>query len=404
MAIEEKTENGKEKIKVVAAMDVYLPHMDGVINCMRNLLIHYPDDIERAAIAPSTDYVSGDPYPMVFYKGKKVPIFNVDFGLPSLDKDFYNRVMKMDIDIIHVHTPFGICKVLTKVAKEKNIPIVSTVHTSYKVIARKILRLPFIYLPYVRVLGKRYERMSEMYAGTKATENLLRRDFHYRGTCRIVPFGTSLMPSDNEQSLCERANKMFGIEPNRKVFCTVARVVRSKRVQFSLSALAEIKKRGYSFRFIIGGTGNYVNALKRKVKRLGLEREVIFSGYVSDDLLSAIYARSDLFLFPSVQDTFALVKVEAATFHTPGLFIKGTDTAYGTTHMVNSLHAENNVKDFADKIEWALNNEDEMKKISENAFRDLYYSWEDTAKLMDDEYRRAIRLFREKHGDKKKIN
>lgn len=401
--MEETNNQNKKPITVLAAMDVYLPQMDGVINCMRNYLINYPDDVTGIAACPKTDAELHEPYKIIFFKSVKVPFTNIDFGVPDQDKRFYEEIMKTDIDIIHVHTPFTACKVLTKIAKEKNIPIVSHVHSNYKEIFRKVTRNPLIYLPYVKKLGKRYSQMDVMFAGTEATERLLRRDYDYKGECRIVPFGTNLLKPDDVQPLKESANERFSLSPDEFVFCTVSRVVRSKRIQFSLEALAQAKKRGYKFRFIIGGTGNYVKALKNKVKTLRLEKEVIFAGYVKDEVLAEIYARADMFLFPSIQDTFGLVKVEAAAFGTAGVFVSGSDAAFGTQDGVNSVHIENDLTSFTQAVCECMDDPEKVREMGRKASEDLYFTWQDSAKLMAEEYRRVIEEHKQKFGDKKEI-
>lgn len=388
-------------ITVLCAMDVYLPQMDGVINCMRNYLLNYPEDVKGVAACPKPREELHEPYPIIYYRSFRVPFTKIDFGFPSLDKKFYDTVMNTDIDLIHVHAPFGVCKVLTKVAREKNIPIVSHVHTNYREVFRKITRNPLIYIPYVNTLGKRYSKTDVMFAGTEATERLLRRDYKYTGEVSIVPFGTNLLKPDDIDSLKKAANERFSLGEDEFVFCTVSRIVRSKRIQFSLEALAEAKKRGRRFRFIIGGTGNYVKNLELKIKQLGLENEAIMAGYVSNEVLARIYARADMFLFPSVQDTFGLVKVEAAAFGTAGLFIEGSDAAYGTENGVNSVHIDDDLGSFTDAVCECVDNPDFTRKIGENASRDLYFTWQDSAKLISAEYRRIIEDHRKKFGEKR---
>lgn len=385
------------KLNVLVAMDVYLPLMDGVVNCMRNLLLSYPDEIEATAVAPKAKkYIDKDPYPIIRYKAFRIPFTKVDFGFPSLDKELKNKLMSMDIDLIHVHDPFGVCKFLTKIADERKIPIVATFHTNYRMIFKKILLFKCFYEPYIRRLGKRYSKMDEMFAGTEATKAQL-FSFGYSGSCKIVPFGTGLTVPEDPQKIIELANSKFDIDPNQSVFCFIGRIVKSKRVQFTLEALKKVMDRGYDFKFIIGGTGNYENALRKKIKRLKLTDRVIMTGYLTNDELAMVYSRADLLLFPSILDNFALVKVEAATYSTPGLYLRNSNTAFGTTDMRNAILADNNVDDFADKIEWALKNPQKLKEIGQNAHKDLYFSWKDSASLLCEEYKRIISEYKNKH-------
>ena len=284
-------EAGAKKLRVLVAMDVYLPNVDGVVNVMRNHLLHFPDWVEATAVGPKAKYYTDtDPYPIIRYKGFHVPFLKtVDFGFPSRDKAFLQRVREMDLDIIHVHTPFGVCKALTKLAREKGIPIVATFHTNYRMVFKHIFWLPFIYEPYIRTLGRRYGRMDEMFAATGATEAQL-RSFGYKGSCSIVPFGTSLKEPEDRMQYVRRANELYGLREDETVFCFVGRLVKSKRVQFTLKALRIVRDRGYSFKFLVGGIGNYERALRRKIKKLGLSDCVVMTGFLESEGLKTVYS------------------------------------------------------------------------------------------------------------------
>ena len=103
-----------------------------------------------------------------------------------------------------------------------------------------------------------------------------------------------------------------------------------------------------------------------------------------------VYSRSELLIFPSILDNFALVKVEAATFNTPGLFSRNSNTAFGTKDMHNAILANNTVDDFADKIIWAIENPEQLKEIAINAHKELYFSWKNSADLYTQAYREVI--------------
>ena len=111
-----------------------------------------------------------------------------------------------------------------------------------------------------------------------------------------------------------------------------------------------------------------------------------------------VYSRADCLLFPSILDNFALVKVEAAAFYTPGLYLRGSNTAFGTTDGHNALHAENTVEDFAQKIEWALDHPEALADIGKNAHAELYFRWKDAAELYANEYERVIEEYKAHHG------
>ena len=134
--------------------------------------------------------------------------------------------------------------------------------------------------------------------------------------------------------------------------------------------------------------------LREKMKRIKenqLTGKVILTGRIDNrNELFSFYQRSNLFLFPSLYDASSIVQIEAATFKTPGVFIKDTVTAKTITNNHNGYTSENNVEDFAKVIMHALDNKEELKQIGENAFKELYINYDDVAKIISDRYEYLI--------------
>ena len=56
--------------------------------------------------------------------------------------------------------------------------------------------------------------------------------------------------------------------------------------------------------------------------------------------------RADLFLFPSLYDASSIVQIEAASQHTPTLFLKEAATTATVTNNVNGFLEENDVNKY----------------------------------------------------------
>lgn len=390
----------EDKITVLSSMDVYLPLMDGVVNCMHNTMKSYSSLIDPIAFVPRSKHFDYDslPYRTITYKAHSVP-FTKDtyFGFPSFDKKAINKLMDTKIDIIHMHSCFGTMKELTKIARIKNIPIVATFHTNYRMVFKKILLLKCFYEPYIQTLGKRYSKMDLAFAGSGATENQL-RSFGYNKDVKVIPFGVGYEKPNKQmiEKLSKEANEKFNLSENEFVFSFVGRVVESKRIQFSLKALKKIKDQGFKFKFIICGKGNYQAQIKDLIKKLDLQDDVLFLGYVEDIDLGRVYARSNLFLFPSLLDNFGLVKVDAAAFETPSLMIKDSNSAYGTEHLHNSILINDDLDSYVDMLKQVLSGSIDVDLIGINAHNELCFTWEENTKELEKEYRRLIKEYKEK--------
>ena len=102
--------------------------------------------------------------------------------------------------------------------------------------------------------------------------------------------------------------------------------------------------------------------------------------------MKKIYARADLFLFPSLYDASSLVQIEAASQKTPTIFIEGSATSATVSNNVNGVIAKNDVQDYAKAIEKLITDNDFYKVVSEGAYRDLYKNWDDKVKEVYEKY------------------
>lgn len=381
----------QEKLKVIEAMDVYLPDVDGVIQCMHNYCLNVCDKTELLAIVPKNKkgYVDREKYQIARCKSFYFPIVGDYYGVPSLDKKFKKKVLETDCDIIHVHSPFGMASFALKIAKKKNVPIVATFHSNMRTIFRSFCP-PFIAEMVVRHLGRKYNKFDEVFVCSPVVEQQL-RSFGYTGKVSYLPFGTELPRCRTVEENRLKANEEFGIGENELVFIYVGRVMKLKRIDFILDSLKIVKDRGVKFKFFIVGKGAEMKKLKKRTNRLGLSDCVTFLGFIKRELFPLICARGDLLLFPSLYDNFGLVKVESAAFSTAGLFIKDSCAGFGVTDGVNGFLSEDNVEDFADKIIEASSNRQKLKEIGKNASRDLYINWKDCSDALLDRLSQIVK-------------
>ncbi len=87
-----------------------------------------------------------------------------------------------------------------------------------------------------------------------------------------------LTPCENKEEIFKR----FNINPDEKVVSIIARLEDIKGHDYFIEAADMILKEGYQAKFVIAGTGSYEEHLKQKVKDLGREDDIIFTGFITD--------------------------------------------------------------------------------------------------------------------------
>ena len=166
--------------------------------------------------------------------------------------------------------------------------------------------------------------------------------------------------------------------------------MKLKRIDFILDALKICRQRGLKFRFFLAGDGMDFSYHTEYAKKAGLADICKFCGFVPDVQMPSLYARADLFLFPSLYDNFGLVKVDAAAHETPGVFIRDSNAAYDIADGENGFLADNTPEAFAGRILEAVADRGRLKAIGKTASRTLYTTWAQATALLENEYRRII--------------
>jgi glycosyltransferase involved in cell wall biosynthesis len=127
------------------------------------------------------------------------------------------------------------------------------------------------------------------------------------------------MVSDQE-ALQSATNKIFfqeivGAGPK---FLFVGQVVSRKGIHLLLDACAELVKQGYEeFTLLIVGDGVQRENLEEQAIALGLKAQVVWLGWVAYDSLGTYFNMADVFVFPTLEDTWGMVVLEAMALGKP---------------------------------------------------------------------------------------
>lgn len=98
----------------------------------------------------------------------------------------------------------------------------------------------------------------------------------------------------------------------------VGRVEPRKNLGRLVQAFARIKPNHPDLKLVLAGRpGRDSAALQTQVEELGLADDVLFAGYVPDEMLPALYCAADLYAFPSLYEGFGFPALEAMASGTP---------------------------------------------------------------------------------------
>ena len=166
-----------------------------------------------------------------------------------------------------------------------------------------------------------------------------------------------------------RAKNIFPMLENHPVILAVGRLSFQKNQLLSLRAFA----RGASaeHRLVLAGAETdrgYRALLEEEARALGIRERVVFLGNVPAAVLPDLYARADVVLAPSTQETFGLVVLEAWASKKPIIWAARS----GLKDLADLLPADSGVALPDDDVErWGraldalLTNSDKRKRIAE---------------------------------------
>lgn len=120
-------------------------------------------------------------------------------------------------------------------------------------------------------------------------------------------------------------------------FLFVGRTIRQKGLECLLQASSLLAKRGHHFSLRVVGEGADQPLLRKMAADLGIEDHVCWDGFVSYDQLGPRYEACDVFVLPSLEDTWGVTVLEAMAFSKPVLCSKYAGASDIVQHGLNGF-------------------------------------------------------------------
>ena len=364
----------------------YPPHIDGVGMVVRS----YCEELSKAGepcyyIAPKNagrQYRNAAPesFPVIKYASLPIPNEAYSVGLPAFDLTFQYDLSQIPFDIVHAHTPFVSAIEATRIARERHIPLVATLHSKYYDDILVKTHSEMIAAAVVQRVVQFFNKCDEVWTVNDATAEVL-RVYGYKGEIVIMPNGTNLWyPTEDD---AKKAEAQFGLGTGN-VFLFVGQQNFKKNTDSILKAAALYKATGADFRFVFAGQGPDAEKMRALAAELGIRDVTVFPGHIADrEVLKGLYARADLFVFPSLYDNAPMVVREAAAAGTPSLLIRGSCAADGVTDGENGFLCDNTPEDIAAGMARALKT---AKAVGERARETIPIPWSGIAKQVVERY------------------
>jgi 1,2-diacylglycerol 3-alpha-glucosyltransferase len=304
--------------------DTYKPHISGITT----YIALNKQELEKAGHEVFV-FTFGDND----YKDKETNVIR-SRGVPIVDTGYYlnfgykreARKLLKTMDIVHLHHPFLSGSIGLRICRPRGIPLVFTNHTRYDLYAHAYLPI----LPYMIS-----ETMLQAYlpAFCRACNLVIApsagmRDVLIRlgvdADVKVVPNGVDLKPFIGKQQVVDR--EKYGFEQDDVILLYVGRLGPEKNLPFLLRSFAGTAKAYEKVRLMFVGDGPERDNLQDRVKTMGIQKKVVFTGMVPYENLPGYLQMADAFVTASVTEVHPLSIIEALAaglpvlgIHSPGV-------------------------------------------------------------------------------------
>lgn len=185
-----------------------------------------------------------------------------------------------------------------------------------------------------------------------------------------------------------RSKNTDGKEGRNFAFLSISRLASIKRIDLQLSALSLLLKIHPHTELFVVGDGPEKKNLLKKVRLLGIEKNVHFCGHEKD--VSLYFKKSDCLLLTSDREGYGLIVVEAVCFGLPVIMTRVGCAQEVVIHNENGIViSPGNVKELFIAMKEIVENESLRKKLRSNSKHKKLPSLSDTLSLYEQSWKQA---------------
>lgn len=297
-------------MKIDIVTETYEPEINGVAMTLGQLVRGLTQRGHQVRVSrASTSRQSLDPSPAacasshqpVLMRGIPLPGYpGVTIGLPAQRR--LKQLWRHDRpDVIYVATEGPLGWSAVRAARKLNIPVMSGFHTNFHAYSGHYGSR------HLRVLVFRYLRWWHNQTDiTLVPVESLRNELALLGFRSVAVLGRGVSTERyNPQRRRNDLRLQWGVLPDELAVIYVGRLAAEKNIGLAIRAFERIRETRPDARFILVGDGPMLKRLRES------HPDFVFCGYQRSVALAEHYASADLFLFPSLTETYGNVVSEA---------------------------------------------------------------------------------------------
>lgn len=295
----------RRTLRIAVVTETYPPEVNGVALTLarvveglsaRDHAVQLVRPRQAPADAPGASGLDDE----VLLAGLPIPRYpNLRMGLPAT-RSLVTLWSLRRPDVVHVATEGPLGWSAIRAAERLKLPLVSDFRTNFHAYSR-YYGVGWLRQPITAYLRRFHNRTACTMVPTPALRDELQR-YGLRGL-QVVPRGVETKRF-RRQARSEALRAGWGVDSRTLVVLCVARLAPEKNLGQLLEVFEAIRARQPA-RLVLVGDGPSRGELERRCP------EAVFAGMRSGEDLAAHYASADLFVFPSLTETYGNVTPEA---------------------------------------------------------------------------------------------
>lgn len=318
-------------------------------------------------------------FPKCWFYPRAVQLFPVSNSKKLSFDNRYSVIRKtikdnnLKFDLIHSHMTFPATYAACKLKEEYHVPVVATIHEDSGWLKEEIDMNN-------DKLNYAWKNADVLIRVNKTEISLLKQ---YNNNVRFIPNGFTETYMPLNQNLCR---DLLNLNRNQKFVFTYGAFDERKGFQTLIEAMTYLKTSG--IKCYISGRGPYESYLHNGIVGSGLSGQVKLLNFMSDMALCNWINASDLFIFPSLRESFGITQANALACGSPVI----ASTNVGSNEIICSgcgeLYNVGDAKDLANKIIQNIDKQWDHKGIRN--YTELHYSWKGISNQLINLYKELV--------------
>jgi len=300
-------------MKIAIFTDTYAPQVSGVVTHIRILkegleekghevlIVTVSPDVDDYTLKDNVLYCPGHAVKKIYGYGVTSP---VSYHRLDMIKEF-------DPDVIHIQTEFAIGLFGLWTAKKLHKPIVYTLHTMYDDYTG------YVFPHRIEKIGKSIAHRYFHIIAAHAKEIIVpsKKAITFLGYCGIkrefnyIP--NIAEPDEYDPEKTRSIIEKYELDKAEAVLCFTGRMGKEKSVDVLLELFKKALEKHPGLRLILIGGGPEESDLRKQALKLGIGKEVIFTGMIPHEYVTPYLYASDLYATASTSEMNSISALEA---------------------------------------------------------------------------------------------